>query len=85
MSTYKIIKSYITIQESVDNWDVKCTHALCKSRIKNPKKKANLLLIPKDAEKTIDRRECRKGEFLWVRKKWGKTELKGREWAYINQ
>ncbi len=50
---------YITAQEAADKWGVtrRYVQILCvKGRIKGAKKMANLWLIPKDAEKPIDKR-----------------------------
>ena len=51
---------YITAQEAADKWGVtrRYVQILCvKGRIEGAKKMANLWLIPKDAEKPIDRRK----------------------------
>jgi hypothetical protein len=51
---------YITAQEVADKWGVtrRYVQILCvKGRIEGAMKMANLWLIPKDAEKPIDRRK----------------------------
>lgn len=51
---------YVTAQETADKWSVtrRYVQILCvKGRIKDAKKMANLWLIPKDAEKPVDKRK----------------------------
>jgi hypothetical protein len=51
---------YITAQEAADKWGVtrRYVQILCvKGRIEGAKKMANLWLIPKDAEKPMDKRK----------------------------
>ena len=57
---------YITAQEEAEKWGVtrRYIQILCvNGRIEGVKKIENLWLIPKDAEKPIDPRKCRKEEF----------------------
>ena len=54
------IVDYITAQEAADKWGFtrRYVQILCvKGRIEGAMKMANLWLIPKDAEKPIDRRK----------------------------